>query len=273
MNNLLFIENLRRQQLERKQVMIELIRRSFTQLPLARQVDCFTFKPAPLAGPLIQRPEPLVKSSQSVCVVTETIIEPTCDKLPEFSYMKTQDNTPVVSPDKKRFAKRALKVAAKESAVKKLVGCPRCRTILTKSGNSGTHAFQCDVGLKAVFRSIRRCAIECRADHQTVADLSKSLASECEDPKAVEDMARLITAFSVVSHNGTDLSCTEISADLCILAHKVCYNWNRDANALMIETPAFKRLLRLPAFTEHKILSCFKPHEIECRKSQLAYLN
>ena len=81
-------------------------------------------------------------------------------------------------------------------------GCPRCRK------NTMKHQGRCDVGIKALFRAIRRCCIQelenvkkqTANETEMKESLVKHLLSMVGDRDVAEELALLITAFALVSH-------------------------------------------------------------------------
>ena len=167
--------------------------------------------------------------------------------------METLDNTPFPSPIKpKRIAKAEAK---KQAALKREIGCKRCSHILSKTDSNQNFANVCDVGLKAVFRSIRRCAIELEEKQETFQDLCFSLQRTGIPSESIIGVATLINAFKTTSN--TEKVVGDVTG-LNGLAHKVCYKWNREAHQEMVQQPEFQHLLNLPAFARQEILRDFE---------------
>jgi len=130
-------------------------------------------------------------------------------------------------------------VACKKGKQIKKLDCPRCR------GSTTPH--RCDVGMKAVFRGIRRCAIA-EFSSFSVQEFQTELArrqvgsdAKTLDVELAKETAQLIKAFTR-THLKTyepDASSNSQDVELCALAQKVCYDWNRSAHMELVSKPAF----------------------------------
>lgn len=146
-------------------------------------------------------------------------------------------------------------VACKKGKQNKKLDCPRCR------GSTTPH--RCDVGMKSVFRGIRRCAID-EFGSFSVEEVEVSLANRQRDknfrtldPELAREMAQLIFAFIKTTTNNDyeqDESLTSREIELCALMHKVCYELNNSAYNQLVTNTAFQTLLKLSQFSSKNIL-------------------
>lgn len=183
----------------------------------------------------------------------------------EHEGVETCAYTPCPSPAiKKRDSKRLAKEQRRAAAAAKPIGCPRCLTILGKSGEDKTHSDNCDVGFRAVFRSIRRCAKDaCKGAQSLELDAVCELLAGMDghDPSVIKGTAELVLAFATTRKVQKD------SEGLASIAHKVCYKWKREVHQEMIKRPEFQHMLQLPAFAAQKVMCRFTKNEMECRQN------
>jgi hypothetical protein len=106
----------------------------------------------------------------------------------------------------------------------------------------------CDVGMKAVFRGIRRCAIA-EFSSFSVQEFQTALArrqfgsdAKTLDVELAKETAQLIKAFTRTSLNKAyepDASSNSQDVELCALARQVCFYWNLSAHIKLVRKPAF----------------------------------
>jgi hypothetical protein len=152
-------------------------------------------------------------------------------------------------------------VAYKKGKQIKKLDCPRC------GGSTTPH--RCDVGMKSVFRGIRRCAID-EFGSFSAEEVEVSLANRQRDknlrtldPELAREMAQLIFAFIKTTTNNDyeqDESLTSREIELCALMHKVCYKLNDSAYDELVTKTAFQTLLKLSQFSSQNILRNIQDH-------------
>ena len=105
----------------------------------------------------------------------------------------------------------------------------------------------CDVGMKAVFRGIRRCAIaefSSFSVQEMTALARRQFGSDAKtlDVELAKETGQLIKAFTRTSLNKAyepDASSTFQDVKLCALAQKVCFYWNLSAHTELVSKDAF----------------------------------
>lgn len=162
-------------------------------------------------------------------------------------------------------------------------GCPRCASMVTrrrntrksvKKGKLKESTTACDVGIKAVFRGIRRCAIAELSSfsvQELTALATRQFGSDAKtlDVELAKETAQLIKAFKMSSSKAyePDASSTSQDVELCALAQKVCFYWNRSAHMELVSKDAFSTMLNLRQFSTENILARIEKGVKQCRST------
>lgn len=128
--------------------------------------------------------------------------------------------------------------------------------------------------MKAVFRGIRRCAIaefSSFSVQELTALARRQFSSNAKtlDVELAKENAQLIKAFTR-THLKTyepDASSNSQDVELCALAQKVCYDWNRPAHIKLVSKDAFKTMLNLRQFSTENILAGIEDGVKQCRST------
>lgn len=175
-----------------------------------------------------------------------------------------QQVEPISDPKRPESAQFACSMPAPTATQK----CKRCTKILAKRMNTeGVH--MCDVGIKSIFRSIRRCATS-EFSSYSAEELQSTLASRLvrTEPETFRETLQLIWAFNHVKLTedyNTNVSLSSEEVNMCALLQQVCYKWNFKAHEKLLDKPAFQTLLSLSSFSSANILRNMKPEERQCR--------
>lgn len=181
--------------------------------------------------------------------------------------------TPVKKRDIKRMTKIDEKQAATVVGATPKNGCKRCLKANPKLQKVG-----CDVGSKAIFRSMRNLSNteveKLRNAHGTQglkdALVDYLMSNENLTRVDAEPVATLMLVFAAVHHADVEHCrnmnpCLATQAELIKLVQKACYQWSWKVQDALTNRPDFKTFLSLSFMQKEKILATMTPNVLACR--------